>query len=270
MASSGIHTLLACDLDGTVAPVRPDPAFPALVAEFRTLLAAAPGTALAYLTGRSAASAETLIADLDLPLPVLLAADVGTRIILFEGGARREDEAYSVRMRRAMGGSTGAGILELLADVEGLDPQRPDDRQGMFKASFFLPSGAAGDAVERDARAALAAAGITASLVRSECVFEDRDLLDVLPAGVTKATAAARAAEVSGLSAAAVVYAGDSGNDLAPLLAAGRAIVVGNAPPGLRRAVLAKRDPRTTWAAAGEHLAGVLEGCRRFGIGSDL
>ena len=68
---------------------------------------------------------------------------------------------------------------------------------------------------------------------------------------------------------AGTLFAGDSRNDLDPLLSAARGIVVANARPALLEALGPHRDgPRadTIYLADRPHLHGVLEGCRRFGL----
>jgi len=257
--------LLACDLDGTVSPVSLDETYPALLSEFRATIADDPGIALIYVTGRRLDSALELIAARSLPLPRLLCCDVGSSVHRPEVGGWIEDPDYAGRMADGMRGRDAAAVLDLLADVPLLAPQPPQN-QGRWKASFTLPDGAAGDDALAAARARLAAADLPLRLVRSACVFERRDLLDVLPEGVDKATAVAFAAENLGVPTGGVVYAGDSHNDLDALLAADRAVVVANAPDAVRAAVRDGRDPATTCLAAGAHMAGVLEGMRAFGI----
>lgn len=260
------HTLLACDMDGTVAPVGSDPDYPGLLSGFAALLEADPRLALAYVTGRDLDSALELMDKAGLPRPRALVCDVGTTIHHpAADGTWILDVGYAAAMSEAMSGREAADVLEMLRGVPGLEPQPPAN-QGRWKASFVLRRGAPGDISFEAAEARLRDAGLDLSLVRSSCVFRGRDMLDVLPRGVTKATAVEHLAAGLGLPREATVFAGDSHNDLAPLLAAGRAIVVGNAPRELRDEVLAGRDPDTVCAAAGEHLAGVLEGCRRFGL----
>jgi hypothetical protein len=67
-----------------------------------------------------------------------------------------------------------------------------------------------------------------------------------------------------------VVYAGDSDNDLAPLTAGFRGIIVSNADTGLAtgiRKFVAREDrPHRIYACEQPHLHGVLEGAAYFGI----
>ena len=66
-------------------------------------------------------------------------------------------------------------------------------------------------------------------------VYPGRDLaiLDILPAGCSKASALADLAAVRGCTLAEVLAIGDNWNDLPMLQAAGRAVLMGNAPAEL-------------------------------------
>lgn len=76
--------------------------------------------------------------------------------------------------------------------------------------------------------------GAELTLHRTE--YPDRDLciLDILPAGCSKATAIARLAEAQGIEPGEVLAIGDNWNDLPMLEFAGEAVVMANAPEDLR------------------------------------
>ncbi len=73
-------------------------------------------------------------------------------------------------------------------------------------------------------------------IVLHRTVYPERDLaiLDILPAGCSKATALERLAALRGCTLGDVLAIGDNWNDLPMLLAAGRAVLMGNAPEELR------------------------------------
>jgi HAD superfamily hydrolase (TIGR01484 family) len=261
--------LLACDLDGTMYPTGPDPTHVEALADFGRLRAGAAGLRVAYVTGRHLASALEAMDHWSLPPPDLMSCDVGTAVYVPDGGQWRPDEAYAARLREAMGGLGNAGLLDLLSGVPGLAPQAAE-RQAEFKTSFTLPRGDAGDAALRAAAARLATTGTAFSLVRSTAAYEDQDLLDVLPPGATKSTALLHMAGLLDVDPARTLFAGDSRNDLDPLLEAGRGIVVANAQRDLREALrphLADASRADAiYLAQRPHLHGVLEGCRHFGV----
>ena len=95
-------------------------------------------------------------------------------------------------------------------------------------------------------------------------------LLDVLPAQVSKAYALIWLATHADFLPDEVVYAGDSGNDLAALICGFRAIVVANDSEGLADRVAASLEERSLldrlYLARDQATSGVLEGCRHFGL----
>ncbi|MBU0743276.1 HAD-IIB family hydrolase [bacterium] len=264
--------LLACDLDGTMFPAGPDPTHAEALDRFGRLLRDCDGLRLAYVTGRHLASALEASDRWSLPRPHLLSCDVGTSIHHPDGnapGGWRRDEAYAALMRDAMSGLDNADVLGLLSDVAGLAPQAPE-RQAEFKASFTLSRDAAGDTAMNDVVARLCTTGMNFSLVRSAGVYEEHDLLDVLPPGATKSSAVAHMARLLDVPSERTLFAGDSRNDLDPLLRAEGGIVVGNARPALLEALrpfLAHGARAGKMYLAGRpHLHGVVEGCLHFGL----
>ena len=260
--------LLACDLDGTLFPVAPDPTHAEVRERFAELCAGGTGTVLAYITGRHLASAVAVLEAWGLPRPWALSCDVGTSIHLSDPEAPdlwRRDTAYAERMRASLAGIDAETIRARLADLPGLRLQDPE-RQGEFKVSYELPGGATGDVVETAIRARIGELGVALSVVRSSGVYEDADLIDILPPGATKTSALEHIAGQAGIPLAHTLYAGDSGNDLAPLLAAGGGIVVADARPELLAALA--DPPDTIYLAVRPHLHGVVDGLRHFGLAS--
>lgn len=86
------------------------------------------------------------------------------------------------------------------------------------------------------------------------------DNFDVIPGAAGKAAAVRHVAAWLGVPRERVMTAGDSEND-ADMLAAGNAIVVGNATPGL-----IERVGATAFLARGFHADGVVEGLRHHGV----
>ena len=78
-------------------------------------------------------------------------------------------------------------------------------------------------------------AGAKITLHRTE--YPDRDLciLDILPAGCSKASALLHLAELRGISMQEVLAIGDNWNDLPMLEAAGQAVLMSNAPEELKK-----------------------------------
>jgi HAD superfamily hydrolase (TIGR01484 family) len=265
------HTtsLLASDLDGTLVPVGADPTYPGAVEELRRRLAGREDLCLAYVTGRTLAGSLAAMEASGLPRPAAVACDVGTQLYWFRDRDWHRDETFHAGVLAAMGGVDTGEVLEAIRGGTRFEPQA-DERQSDVKASFRLPAPEDADPQLAAALSVLASRRWLLSPVASRCVFSGDMLLDVLPGGIDKAAAVHFIRKTLRLKHDQVVYAGDSGNDLTALTAGFRSIIVGNATPGLaeriREFATQEGRPGTVHAATGQHLHGVLEGARRFGI----
>ena len=72
------------------------------------------------------------------------------------------------------------------------------------------------------------------ALHRTEYPGRDLCILDILPAGCSKASALERLAELRGISLQQVLAIGDNWNDLPMLEAAGQTVLMSNAPEALK------------------------------------
>lgn len=159
-----------------------------------------------------------------------------------------------------------AEVAERLPTRAGLTQQEPE-KQGRYKLSFYCA------AQQLEAHSAwltdwIDRQSLAYQLVSSVDPFNQDGLIDLLPRGCDKAAALQWWLQYTGRSVNSLVYAGDSGNDLAALTGHFRAIVVGNAAPALVAQVQAVHASRGTleqlYVAQAAATAGVLEGCRWF------
>lgn len=261
--------LLATDMDGTVIPLEESPRRQAEVAEFRAAMEDRDDVILAYVTGRDLEMALAGIQRFRLPVPDLLACDVGTGVYRREGERFVPDPVYRDRMREAMGGMTASGIQEVLQGAPGLRLQEGGGG-GEYKVSYDLERAAPGSTDLRTVRERLEEAGARVSLVLSRDPYRGVDLLDVLPAGVAKDTAVRFLHDETGVAEERLVYAGDSGNDRAAMLSGYRVVVVGNAPDDLKAELREEAEERGVtrrlYYAREPYAAGVLEGLRHWGM----
>ncbi|MGD8319343.1 MAG: HAD-IIB family hydrolase [Gemmatimonadota bacterium] len=259
--------LLACDLDGTVIPLEEGGGHDRGVEEFRAAVGLREGLLLAYVTGRHLDHAMEGIRRVGLPEPAYLACEVGTA--LYQRGPDRyvPDAAYARIMAQALG-TEMARVREATASFHELEPQ-PQGQQGDFKASFFAPWPVKEPLLD-GLREALDDAGADTDFIVSRDVHSGRGLLDVLPRGVAKDRAVRHIMERAGLVPDHVVFAGDSGNDRAAILSGVRAVVVGNAGDDLRDGLRREAELRglvdRIHFAEAPYAAGVVEGCRHFGV----
>lgn len=259
--------VLATDLDGTLIPL---PGRPENRADLETLAGAleTQGRELIFCTGRHYEAVLEALEEDGLPEPAWMICGVGSAIYVRSGAGYERFEPYDQYLDAKTGHVDREGIQGLLADVAGLVLQCAA-HQGRFKISYDCEAEAmAGVMAEIDRR--LTERGFPFRCLGSVDPFTGVGLVDLLPEGVTKASALAWLSTHGDFDPAEVVYAGDSGNDLAALTHGFRAILVGNAAEALRgevRAVMAARGwLDRLYCAEGFASSGVLEGCRAFGL----
>lgn len=260
--------VLATDLDGTLIPLEGQES------NRRDLRVLARGLLereipLVFVTGRHRASVEQAIGEHGLPEPDSVICDVGTTIL--ERDSRDElgvVEAYRRHQRDLVGEVGREELLECLTDLEELELQE-EERQGEFKLSFITDARTLFRTVSR-IESRLERDSMPYSIIHSVDPFNGEGLVDLLPRGVSKARALTWWARHRNLQDEQIVFAGDSGNDLAALNSGFRAILVGNAGPDLVEQVRSapRRLPasRGLCVARGTATSGVLEGCRHFGL----
>jgi sucrose-6-phosphatase len=262
--------LLASDMDGTVIPLERPARWKKPIAEFRQAVETDRSIALAYVTGRHLELALQGVEKYALPNPRFIVCDVGTTVYLRRGRRWVRDSAYRDLMRQGFGGHAGADVRDALEGTEGLTLQE-DETQAEFKCSYYTSLRIDRQKLFARVKRRLARAGIQANLVFSQDAKRKRGLLDVLPSDTAKDTAIFYLQRRLEIDREAVVYAGDSGNDLLAFVSGFRAIVVANTPRPVRetvRNVIRRKSclADRIYFAKSKYTAGVLEGCRHFGM----
>lgn len=100
--------------------------------------------------------------------------------------------------------------------------------------------------------------GIEVTLHRTEYPHRDLCILDILPAGCSKASALLHLAELRGIAAADILAIGDNWNDVPMFQIAGQAAVMANAPEDLR-ALARERGWRMAPSNDQDGVASVME-----------
>lgn len=222
---------------------------------------------LMYVTGRDQKLVGLAIDEHKLPIPTWMICDVGSSIYrLDDGGRHTPVRGYQQHLRDLVGKSDVNALAEHLGCVRELRKQELE-KQGEFKLSFYTLASNLRATSER-VRMILQEQSLPYELIASVDPFTGDGLMDLLPTRVSKAYALRWWAAHTKCDQESIVFAGDSGNDLAALTAGYRSIVVGNASPSLVNEV------RESHASAGWtdrlHVAsesatsGVLEGLRHF------
>jgi HAD superfamily hydrolase (TIGR01484 family) len=259
-------SVLATDLDGTLIPLEGDPRN---VEDLGTLGARFEHSdqTLVFATGRSFDSAMDAIRGIPLPDPDWIVCDVGSRIMHREGAGWQAMAAYDAHLSEITAGLSRADVEAALDGIDGLTLQVPE-HQTQVKISYQCQ----GPHLEPIlAEVASRIGGMPFTGMGSIDPFQNLGLIDVMPGPVSKAYALIWLATHADYRPDEVVYAGDSGNDLAALAAGFRAIVVANAGPGLADQVAALQKERAIpadrlYRAKTTASSGVLEGCRYFGL----
>ena len=259
--------ILATDLDGTLIPLENDPAHLEALAELRELRKAH-GRGLIFATGRDFASTAEAMEQYGLPDPDWIVCDVGTAIYHRDGESFAPYTPYETHLGEETGGVPRETVEALLESIEPLAPQPPEN-QKPFKISYTCPADAVETAVA-EVNARLGAGALPFAGTGSVDPFTGSGLLDVLPRSVSKAYALLWLATHADFSPDEVLYAGDSGNDLAALASGFRAVIVANCDPALpekaRRALERRGLGHRLYLARATATSGVLEGCRHFGL----
>ena len=262
-------TVLATDLDGTLIPLPDNRQNVEDLEALRGHLCRS-GIKLIYATGRHFESALEAIRTYNLPKPDWLICDVGTSIYKPEkdGPEFHVLEPYKKDLTTRVAGLDRTVVETTLQPIEGLKRQ-PEAHQQTFKISYECVSECVDNLVEV-ANEHLRKSALPYICVGSVDPFMDCGLLDVMPEGVSKAFALYWLSEHIQLAADSILYAGDSGNDLAVLASGLPAIIVGNASANLRQKavdLLEKQSlPDRLYSAKARATSGVLEGALHFGL----
>jgi len=263
-----VKNILATDLDGTLIPVEGCEQNQADLLVLRQKLAESQ-VPLIFVTGRHLRSIVKAIEAFRLPIPDWIVGDVGTSIYgRGSGDAWELVEGYARDLQASVGGMSLEVVRDAFERFDDLTLQAPE-KQGQFKLSYYCPRDTVQSVAER-LQIRLDQLGAPYAVTNSLDPYTPHGLIDILPSVASKGAALRWWAEHHCVDVQKIVFAGDSGNDLAAMTAGFRSIVVANADPELTRAV------RVAHASAGwedrlfvaeaKATSGVLEGCRWFGV----
>ncbi|XZE18112.1 HAD-IIB family hydrolase [Pirellulaceae bacterium SH449] len=192
---------------------------------------------LIYITGRDEQSVMQCMSDEQLPSPEFIFCDVGTTLLQRTSGFDQDSQAPTIYERvTAYHKELEAITSGLLArDLGGTLPAMPktqlqeSHKQGIFKRSYYCQQQDLDD-VTMLIRRHLAKGNLPYQVIGSIDPFNGDGLIDLLPAGTNKGFALKWWTSSFKMPWDSVVFAGDSGNDMAAFKTGVRSIVVGNAP----------------------------------------
>ena len=222
---------------------------------------------LIFVTGRFVASILEAIDEFQLPSPNWIIGDVGSSIY------RATDQhtgQYELVMSYRQHLDSICRAEELAAMHQRFSHELPIERQeeenqGSHKLSYYCDENHL-DSIVEQMETIIQREQQPLSMVHSVDPDDGRGLIDVMPRGVNKAYALQWWSDHLGHDRSRMVYAGDSGNDLAALTSGIRGIVVGNASRDLRlkldRQAKHLIDQGLIYFSQNGYTSGVVEGAR--------
>ena len=264
--------ILASDLDRTLLPNGHWNADESAIALFNELTEKH-NTLVVYVTGRNLNLTEKAIQQYGVRYPHFLCGDVGTTIRKYEHGEWHDDEGWVAHVKPSSPRWDAAGIQRAVSEVEGMREQE-DEHQNQFKQSYYVDHEKKDSVLQQVD--ALIKGKFDEVIVYSFDSQDGKGLLDFLPNSATKQTALEYVAASFGVLKEEVVFCGDSGNDIFPLTAGFRGVLVRNADDQLLENVrhALERDPALQayfaegdfMGLSGYYTSGVIEGAYHYGI----
>lgn len=231
------------------------------------------GVLVVYVTGRNLALTENAIEEFGVRYPNVLCGDVGTSIRKYESGGWQYDDGWIVHVKQASPRWDAAAIRDAVAGVDGMREQE-SEHQNQFKQSYYVEHSRNDEVLKQVDE--LVKGKYDEVIIYSFDSQNGKGLLDFLPASATKQTALEYVAEEFGAAKEAVVFCGDSGNDIYPLTAGFRGVLVKNADDQLvenvKQAMHENPELKVYFAKGdfmgltGNYTSGVIEGAYHYGI----
>lgn len=266
MLMPDMPSVLATDLDGTFIPLSGNQANRRDLDELQREIKSR-GIALVFVTGRHLSSILNVMESESLPTPDWIISNVGTSISCVE---ERDQIVASARYADHLSQIISeCPISKLRQEFSGFDQltAQEAEKQGPFKLSYYCDADSISTVADQ-INEHLHKQQSPYRLIASVDPFNGDGLIDLLPAGVSKAYAIDWWCQDQGLNPSEVIFAGDSGNDFAALTAGYRSILVGNASRDLAVRVQeshATNDWKDRLCLANEPAtSGVLHGLRHY------
>ncbi|MFW5704934.1 MAG: HAD-IIB family hydrolase [Nanoarchaeota archaeon] len=269
--------ILATDLDRTLLPNGKWKLSKGAIEFFNDETQRTQGLNVIYVTGRTLELVECAIDEYGIRCPNYLIGAVGTKVYSYENQKFVPDNDYEKYVLKKCPNWDRKKIVKILSSISELELQE-ESLQNEFKISYYT-DGVNGEEVIAKAKK-LIEGKFDEEIIFSFDPIKKKGLLDVLPKAATKKTALLYLIDKLKVSKDNVVYAGDSGNDILPMMAGFKSILVKNADKHLRDAVkiaISKNEikEKNIYVAKGfsidkkqifngNYTAGVIEGLLHF------
>lgn len=267
--------ILATDLDRTLLPNGSWESDSDAVEIFNNLTEAN-DVFVVYVTGRNLTLTEQGIQEYGVRYPDILCGDVGTTIRRYENKEWHFDEGWIDHVKKECPQWDAGAIKLAVAGIEGIKEQEAE-HQNIFKQSYYVDHNKKEMILEEIDRRIKGK--FDEVVVYSYDSQAGNGLIDFLPKGATKQTALEYVAEAYNVPKAEVVFCGDSGNDIFPLTAGFKGVLVKNADDQLvenvKNAMKENANLHAYFAKGdfkglnGNYTGGVIEGAYHYGIFKD-
>jgi sucrose-6F-phosphate phosphohydrolase len=267
--------ILATDLDRTLLPNGSWEADDEAIDLFNDLTKKN-NVLVVYVTGRNLSLTENAIKEYGVRYPDVLCGDVGTSIRKYQHGEWKFDDGWIAHVRRASPRWDAAAIRDAVSGIKGMREQE-SEHLNQFKQSYYVEHDKNDEVLSQVDM--LVKGRFDEVIIYSFDSQDGKGLLDFLPASATKQTALEYVAGEFGAAKEDVVFCGDSGNDIFPLTAGFRGVLVRNADDQLVRNVKQAMDANPAlkvYFAKGDfhglkgyYTSGVIEGAYHYGLFED-
>ncbi len=264
--------ILATDLDRTLLPNGKWEGDPNAIKIFNKLTQKN-DILVVYVTGRNLNLTEQAINEFGVQYPDFLCGDVGTTIRKFENGNWHFDEGWISHVKKQSPKWDAISIRDAVAGIEGMREQEAE-HQNQFKQSYYVDHNKKEEILEQLNE--VVKGKYDEVIVYSFDSQDGKGLIDFLPESATKQTALEYVAEKFSVDKGEVVFCGDSGNDIFPLTAGFRGVLVKNADDQLvanvKQAMQQNPNLQAYFAKGdfkglnGNYTSGVIEGAYHYGI----
>lgn len=270
-----MYNLLASDLDGTLIPLSEDNKLIRAIDTFSENFQNSSNTKLAYITGRHFSLALEGLNKYKLPEPDFLVCDVGTSLYTKNPNKSwYSDSEYSNYLLNRWNINDSKELISTLENISFIKLQE-NERQSPLKLSYYLENNKLTNNLNliidekiKEIEKNLLKAQIKFSIIFSIDEVSNVGLIDILPPDTAKNTALDFICKKYLINNSNVIYAGDSGNDLAVIKASYKSILVGNAREDIKKEALNinKKTPENLYISNSHSALGVIEGARHFGV----
>jgi len=267
--------ILATDLDRTLLPNGKWEADAGAIELFNRLTEEQ-AIRVVYVTGRNLKLTQEAIREYGVRYPHVLIGDVGTTIRKYEQGDWHFDEKWTTHVEQASPKWNADRIREALFGVDGIREQE-SEHLNQFKQSYYVAHEKSDELLKQVDT--LVKGKFDEVVIYSFDSVDNKGLLDILPNSATKQTALEYICEEFDTKKEKVAFCGDSGNDIFPLTAGFRGVLVRNADEQLVKNVKAAMDKNPDLKAYfatgdfkelnGYYTSGVIEGAYHYGLFSN-